>query len=45
VPLDVESDLEFQQDIAYDTSRIRRELGYQEPVSYEEGLRRTLGTS
>lgn len=34
----------FQQDIAYDTSRIRRELGYREPVLYEEGLARTLGT-
>ena len=32
----------FAQDIAYDTSRIRRELGYTELVSYEEGLRRTL---
>ena len=30
------------QDIAYDTSRIRRELGYSEPVAYEEGIRRTL---
>jgi hypothetical protein len=26
----------------YDTTRIRVELGYSEPVSYEEGLRRTL---
>ena len=34
----------FDQHIVYDTSRIRRELGYAEPVSYEEGLRRTLGT-
>ncbi len=33
----------FAQDIAYDTSRIRSELGYAEHISYEEGLRRTLG--
>ena len=33
----------FEQDIVYDTGRIRRELGYEEPVSYDEGLRRTLG--
>jgi len=31
------------QDIAYDTAPIRRELGYSEPVPYEQGLRRTLG--
>lgn len=30
------------QDIAYDTTRIRRELGYCETVGYEEGIRRTL---
>lgn len=34
--------LNFDQDIVYDTSRIRHELGYQEPVSTDEGLRRTL---
>jgi nucleoside-diphosphate-sugar epimerase len=33
---------DFRQDIAYDTSRIRNELGYCETVSYEEGIRRTL---
>lgn len=33
----------FAQDIAYDTTRIRRELGYRERVSYPDGLRRTLG--
>jgi nucleoside-diphosphate-sugar epimerase len=32
----------FEQDIAYDTSRIRRELGYSEPIPEEEGIRRTL---
>jgi hypothetical protein len=30
------------QNMAYDTSRIRNELGYAEPVEYQEGLRRTL---
>lgn len=35
----------FEQDIVFDTTRIRRELGYAEPVGYEEALRRTLGTS
>jgi nucleoside-diphosphate-sugar epimerase len=33
---------DFRHDIAYDTTRIRKELGYTEPVSYEEGLKRTL---
>ncbi|MGA7380188.1 MAG: hypothetical protein WBX03_05000 [Terriglobales bacterium] len=32
----------FGQDIVYDTGRIRAELGYEEIVGYEEGLRRTL---
>jgi len=32
----------FDQDIAYDTSPIRRELGYSEPVSYDEAICRTL---
>lgn len=34
---------DFRQDIVYDTTRIRRELGYEERVRYEEGLKRTLG--
>jgi len=33
---------DFRHDMAYDTTRIRQELGYVERVSYEEGLRRTL---
>ncbi len=32
----------YSQDLAYDTSRIRTELGYQETVSVDEGLRRTI---
>ncbi|HZR23927.1 MAG TPA: NAD-dependent epimerase/dehydratase family protein [Vicinamibacterales bacterium] len=35
----------FEHDIAYDTSRIRRQLGYAEPVGYAEGLRRTLASA
>ena len=37
-----DSAFDFRQDIAYDTSRIRKELGYKERISYEEGLKRTL---
>jgi nucleoside-diphosphate-sugar epimerase len=33
---------DFRNDINFDTSRIRMELGYAEPISYAEGLRRTL---
>jgi len=33
--------MNFRNNIAYDTTRIREELAYAEPVSYEEGLRRT----
>ena len=34
---------DFNQDIAYDTSRIRRELGYSEAVSEKEAALKTLG--
>jgi nucleoside-diphosphate-sugar epimerase len=37
-----ENHFHYEHDIAYDTSRIRTELGYREPVDYAEGLRRTL---
>lgn len=43
VPASTDASLNFAYDIAYDTTRIRTELGYVEPVSYEEGLRRTAG--
>jgi nucleoside-diphosphate-sugar epimerase len=33
---------DYSQDLAYDTSRIRSELGYGEVVSVDEGLRRTV---
>ena len=32
----------FAHNIAYDTTRIRQELGYKESVSYADGLRRTF---
>jgi nucleoside-diphosphate-sugar epimerase len=35
-------DLSTEQDLVLDTSRIRRELGFQEVVSLEEGLERTI---
>jgi nucleoside-diphosphate-sugar epimerase len=34
----------FVQDIAYDTGLIRRDLGYEEPIPYQEGLQRTLAS-
>lgn len=42
VPTAPESGFDFRQDIAYDSRRIRQELGYVERVGYEEGLRRTM---
>jgi nucleoside-diphosphate-sugar epimerase len=42
---DLSSPFDFAQDIAYDTSRIRVELGYCEIVSEKEGLLRTLRSS
>lgn len=39
---DRSSHSDFTQNIAYDTSRIRNELGYREVISEEEGLQRTL---
>jgi nucleoside-diphosphate-sugar epimerase len=38
-----EEKLNFAQDMAYDTTLIRERLGFRELISYEEGLRRTLG--
>ena len=42
IPAEDVGSFNYQQDIAYDTTRIRKELGYCERVSYEEGIRRTL---
>jgi len=44
MPLD-ERPANFAQDIVYDTTRIRSELGFGEIVSYEEGIRRTLAAT
>ncbi|MBV9760789.1 MAG: NAD-dependent epimerase/dehydratase family protein [Acidobacteriaceae bacterium] len=41
IACDLDSKFRFEHDIAYDTTRIRRELGFEEPVSYREGLERT----
>jgi nucleoside-diphosphate-sugar epimerase len=35
-------DYDFEQDVVLSSERIRRELGFREIVSYEEGLRRTF---
>jgi len=42
LPLKETGGYNFHQNIAYDTTRIREELGYTEPVTYEDGLDRTL---
>lgn len=42
---DVGMALNFDHNIAYDTSRIRRELGYREPVREVEGIRRSLAAA
>lgn len=42
---DLSSQFDFRQDIAYDTSRIRSELGYCEIVPEKEGFLRTLRSS
>ena len=41
---DLPPGLNFDHHIAYDTSRIRRELGYREPVPEEEGIRLSLAS-
>jgi nucleoside-diphosphate-sugar epimerase len=42
MPADEQSSFQFAQDLVYDTSKIRNELGYREQISYQEGVRRTL---
>jgi nucleoside-diphosphate-sugar epimerase len=42
IPVNTSGQFNFAQNIVYDTSRIRRELAYAEPISYGEGIRRTL---
>ena len=42
LPEHLKDDLDWEQDLAADTGRIRKELGYAEPVQREEALRRTV---
>ncbi|HEV2745714.1 MAG TPA: NAD-dependent epimerase/dehydratase family protein [Allosphingosinicella sp.] len=42
LPEQPSSGFNFAQDLAYDTGRIRRELGYRELVGWQEGVERTL---
>lgn len=42
LPLHLRDAYHYSQDLAYDTSRIRSELGYREIVSVDEGLLRTI---
>jgi nucleoside-diphosphate-sugar epimerase len=42
VPINSDTSFNFEQDIAYDTTRIRRELGYGELADEEEAMRRTV---
>jgi len=42
LPKHLVEDYDYRHNLAADTRRIRRELGYGEPVSREEGLKRTV---
>jgi nucleoside-diphosphate-sugar epimerase len=42
LPASLVADMNTDQDLAVDSSRIREELGFEEPVTLEEGLRRTV---
>ena len=42
LPDDLRAPLTYAVDLAYDTAAIRSELGYEEPVAYEDALRRTV---
>lgn len=42
LPADVVKEYDFRQHLSADTQRIRTELGYREPVSLVESLRRTI---
>jgi len=42
LPAHLRQPFNFQQHLAYDTTRIRRELAYQEPVGAEEATRTTV---
>lgn len=42
MPVNTDPKLNFDQDIAYDTSRIRKELGYRELMPEEEAMESAL---
>ncbi len=42
LPEQLASDINTEQDVVVDTSRIRQELGYSEPVPLQEALRHTI---
>jgi nucleoside-diphosphate-sugar epimerase len=42
LPMAPATGYDFRHDIAYDTTRIRTELGYKERATYSDGLQRTL---
>lgn len=42
LPVSMRKDINADQHLIVDTARIRRELGYREPVALEEALRRTI---
>jgi len=42
IPINTNPKLNFEQDIAYDTTRIRAEIGYSEVVAEEEAMQTTL---
>ena len=42
LPEHLTSDINTEQDIVVDTTRIRRELGYMEPIPLDEALRRSI---
>jgi nucleoside-diphosphate-sugar epimerase len=42
LPESLRSDSHYEQDWSVDTTRIRQELGYMEPISFDQGLRRTV---
>ncbi|MBD3335909.1 MAG: NAD-dependent epimerase/dehydratase family protein [Candidatus Eisenbacteria bacterium] len=42
IPEHLRETMDLRQELVTDSGRIRRELGYAEPVPFEEGLRRTV---
>jgi nucleoside-diphosphate-sugar epimerase len=45
IEADLNSPFDFAQDLAFETSRIRKELGYEDIISEEESLVRTLASA